>query len=109
METLIRDIRYGARSLLKQPAFTAIAVFTLALGIGANAAVFSVVNAYLLRPLPFKDAGQLVFIHDEQFGSSRNPASFIEFTAWREQSHNFADIAAMFPATFDLTEAGEPE
>ncbi len=109
METLIRDIRYGARSLLKQPAFTALAVFTLALGIGANAAVFSVVNAYLLRPLPFKDPNQLVFIYDEQFGSSRNPASFIEFTGWREQSHNFADIAAMFTSTFDLTEAAQPE
>ncbi len=69
---MIQELRYGTRNLLKQPGFTAIAVVTLALGIGANAAVFSVVNAYLLRPLAFKDPTQLVFIYDEQFGSSRN-------------------------------------
>ena len=97
MQTLWQDLRYGVRMLSKHPGFTAIAVLTLALGIGANTAIFSVVNAVLLRPLPFADPEQLVAVlavnvrsGGEQFGGA-SPADFLD---WQTQNSSFASITA---------------
>jgi putative ABC transport system permease protein len=111
METLIKDIRYGIRGLLKRPGFTAIALITLALGIGANTAIFSVVNAVLLRPLPFRDPDQLVIVwEDATFaGFPRNTPAPANYVDWKTQNQSFADIAASHEASFNLTGDGEPE
>ena len=93
METLLRDIRYGIRSLLKRPGFTAIAVVTLALGIGANTAIFSVVNAVLLRPLPFPESQRVMWLGQE-FSGGTQAAGQPKFIFWREQSQSFESMAA---------------
>jgi putative ABC transport system permease protein len=113
MQTLWQDLRFGARMLMKKPGFTAIAVLTLALGIGANTAIFSVVNAVLLKPLPYLKEPRLVFIEsgDKQsdprgyFGAS--PADFWD---WREQSRTLQQLAAYAPSDgFTLTGVERPE
>ena len=114
MESLIRDIRYGIRTLLKQPAFTFLAVMTLALGIGANTAIFSVVNAVLLRSLPYARAEELVGIYLVPKGALANfelPFTPAEYLHLRTHNNSFADIAAMSNKGWpvNLTEAGEPE
>src|SRR5256885_2307184 len=111
METLIKDVRDGIRSLLKRPGFTAIAVITLALGIGANTAIFSVVNTLLLRPLPFKEPARLVQVWEADFKRGRNSmtVSYPNFVDWRDQNKVFEQIAAYSDETFNLTDAGEPE
>src|SRR5687767_13929817 len=93
METLFNDIRYGLRSLVKYPGFTLLALITLALGIGANTAIFNVVNAVLLRPLPFPDSERVMWIGQEFSG---NPAAAAQpkFIFWREQSQSFESMAA---------------
>jgi putative ABC transport system permease protein len=111
METIIKDIRYGVRGLLKRPGFTAIALITLALGIGANTAIFSVVNAVLLRPLPFQNPEELVIVwEDATFaGFPRNTPAPANYVDWKTQNQSFADMAASHETSFNLTGDGEPE
>jgi|SRR6266508_1233544 len=96
MQTLWQDLRYGARMLLKQPGFTLTAVFTLALGIGLNAALFSVVNALILRPLPYHEADRLVQLwqQDRSQGVAETPVSNADFLVWRAQARSFASLTA---------------
>jgi putative ABC transport system permease protein len=111
MNNLWQDIRYGARSLLKKPGFSFVAVLTLALGIGANSTIFSFVNAILLRPLPYANPERLVLLDENS--TKRNVASmgvsYPNFLDWREQSRSFEDIAAYSETSFTLVGAGEPE
>ena len=111
METLIKDVRYAARGLWKRPGFTAVAVLTLALGIGANTAIFSVVNAVLLKPLRFREPERLVMIwEDATFaGFPRNTPAPANYVDWKSQTQSFEDIAATAEWTFNLTGDGDPE
>src|SRR5262245_26747655 len=109
MQTLLQDLRYGARILSKQPIFTLIAVLTLSLGIGANTAIFSLVNAVLLRPLPFAEPERLVWSWGEFSGGNRASTSPPDFLDYRAQSQSFEELAAMTFSSFNLTGAGEPE
>jgi putative ABC transport system permease protein len=105
MGTLMQDMRYGIRMLAKNPGFAFIAVLTLALGIGANTAIFSVVNAELLRPLPFRDSGRLVSVAtaNSRMHSSNGSTSYPDFMDWRSQNPVFEKMAAYTGATFTLT------
>src|SRR5580704_17052881 len=111
MQTLLEDVRYGLRMLRKNPGFTAVAMFTLALGIGANTAIFSVVNAVLLRPLPYGNADQLLAISqtDRASGTTGVPVSFTKFTEISEQDKSLASVAAFYPYTPSLVSEHEPE
>ena len=111
MSTLIQDLRYGARIMLKQPGFTLVAVITLALGIGANTAIFSLVNSILLRPLPFREPDRLVRMlqASPKLGLSSWGVSQADFAAYREQNRSFESIAIYNTAATNLTGAGEPE
>ncbi|HWP43839.1 MAG TPA: ABC transporter permease, partial [Blastocatellia bacterium] len=104
----MQDVRYGARMLFKKPAFTAIAVLALALGIGANSAIFSVVNSVLLQPLPYKDPDRLMIMW-EKSPTMDTSVSYPNFLDWREQNQAFESIAAFRRDSFNLTGAGEPE
>ena len=106
-----QDVRYGLRMLAKNPAFTAIAVLALALGIGANSAIFSVVNAILLRPLPYKNPEQLVMVWENatHLGFPKDTPSPANFLDWRQQTTVFESMAAFTERSFNLTGVGEPE
>ena len=108
MQTFLKDVRHGIRSLLRQPAFTAVAVITLALGIGANTAIFSLVNAVLLRALPFRDPQQLVSIV-KPAGSGLPGLAGYQYLAWKEKSTSFDSLAAYSDNNFNLIGLGEPE
>src|SRR6185295_6155970 len=110
METLLRDLRYGMRSLFKRPGFTAVALIALALGIGANTAIFSLVNAVLLRPLPFNEPDRLVWMWGNiRSGGNRASVSPLDFLDYRNQNTTFENYAAMMsiPAALNLTGGGE--
>ena len=108
MESVMRDLRYGCRMLLKSPGFTLIAILTLGLGIGANTAMFSIVDAAMLR-LPFKHASRVVAVENLYSASEHTPASFPDFQDWRQQNHVFSDLAASFQSNFNFTGGREPE
>jgi putative ABC transport system permease protein len=106
-----QDLRFGLRMLLRTPAFTAIAVLALALGIGANSAIFSVVNTVLLRPLPYKNPDALMMLWEDatHLGFPINTPAPANFIDWRDQNTVFEGMAAMAQSSFNLTGTGEPE
>jgi putative ABC transport system permease protein len=111
METLLQDIRYALRMLRTSPGFTAVAVITLALGIGANTAIFSVVNAVLLRALPYKNPNSLVLIWSDQQkrGDSRSQLSFTDIDDYRAQNHVFENVVAFGDWSAVFSGQGNPE
>ena len=111
MQSLLQDLRYAARMLLRNPGFTFVAVVTLALGIGANTAIFSVVHAVLLRPLPYPESEQLawVWMDNRKEGIHEDIASWPNFVDWRTQNQVFEGLAGVRDRTFNLTGSGEPE
>jgi putative ABC transport system permease protein len=110
MGQLVRDLRFGARSLSRSPGFAAVALATIALGIGANTAIFSVVDAVLLSPLPFPGADRLVAVFQTQpsRGVSGNGASYPNFDDWRNRSRSFEELAAIRMHDYTLTGHGDP-
>src|SRR5690349_4130384 len=110
METLFRDMRYGIRLLFNQPGFTAVAIIALALGIGANTAVFSVVNTVLLSPLPFFESDRLMNISTSrpQRGINKMVCSYPDFVDWRDQNNSFEYMAAYTENDYTLTGGDSP-
>src|SRR5262245_10440781 len=109
MRTLWQDLRYGARALMKKPGFTLVAVITLALGIGANVAIFSVVNAVLIQPLPFAEPDRLVWAWGNiRDGGARASVSPLDYLDYRAQNTTFEQFAAMItiPTFTNLTGSG---
>ena len=111
MNTLLADIRFGVRMLLKSPTMTIVALLALTLGIGANTAIFSVVNAVLLRGFPYADADRLVLVWEKRQGgrTDQNVINLGNFSDWKEQNQVFTDMAMFFDRAFNLTGDGEPE
>ena len=110
MESLFKDITYGLRSLSKHPTFTAIAIVTLALGIGANTAIFTVVNAVVLRPLPYHDSERLAMLWTTKDANQEQPLSFADYNDLKSQTKSFSALGAASPLwNFTLTGDGEPE
>src|SRR5215467_12439698 len=103
MQTLSQDLRYGSRMLMKHRGFTLIAVLTLALGIGANTAIFSVVNAVLLRALPYPQPERLVVLTEKQHDGQRMGISYPNYQDWCERAQSFTEVAGYRSALFNLT------
>ena len=109
METLIQDVRYGLRVLMKSRGFTIVAITTLALGIGADSAVFSIVNGVLLNPLPFPKADQLVALGENKIAFANGSISYPNFHDWRNENHSFSSLAVSRSYSFSLLNGGEAE
>src|SRR3954454_11165707 len=111
MATLWNDLRYGLRLLRHSPGFTAVAACALALGIGANTAIFSTLDAVLLRPLPFADPDRVVMLWEDNSAASfpRNTPAPANFFDWKQRNHVFSDMAATRGASANLTADGPPE
>ena len=110
MEILLQDIRYGIRMLRTKPSFTVIVVLALAIGIGANTAIFSVVNAILLRPLPYKNADRIsmIWMDNPKLGVSQDWHSYPNYMDYKEQNQSYEDMAAFNDRSFNLTGTGDP-
>jgi predicted permease len=108
-EALVQDARYALRTLVKSPGFTAVAVLTLALGIGANTAIFSVVKAVLLRPLPFKDPARLVRVNESVGKGGRSPVAYPNYLDWRAQNTVFEEMAAFGDCEMIVSGTDKPE
>jgi putative ABC transport system permease protein len=110
MGTLVQDLKYGIRMLAKSPGFTAIAILTLALGIGANTAIFSVINSVLLRPLPFKDPGRLVQLWETESAPGNYPFTGPDYLDWQKQNHTLeASSLYTWDRGVNASGSGEPE
>jgi putative ABC transport system permease protein len=109
LETLWQDIRFGARTLRKNPGFTAVAVLTLGLGIGANTAIFSVINAVLLRPPPFKDPERLAFVSEKSKDMDNMSVAYPNFLDWQREQESFSSLAAFRVEEWNITGDGRPE
>ena len=109
MGTLLADLRYGLRMLRKNPGFTAVAVVTLALGIGANTAIFSVVSGVLLNPLPYPGPERLVALYSKTAEFDRSSISYPNLLDWVRDNHSFSAIAGYRADSYNLTDMGEPE
>jgi putative ABC transport system permease protein len=108
VEALLQDLKYGLRMLARNRGFTAVAVLTLALGIGANTAIFSVVNGVLLSPLPYRQPNQLMALYSKMQGL-RTSVAYPNFLDWERDNHSFSAMAAYVGDDFNLTGKGEPE
>src|ERR1700722_18319735 len=109
LDELAQDVRFAIRTLRKSPGFTAIAILTLALGIGANTALFSVVNGVLLNPLPYPHPEQLVMLHESKPNFKNGSISYPNFLDWQKDNQSFSSMAVSRNYAFTLSNAGEPE
>src|SRR5262249_13482441 len=109
MATIFQDLRYAARTLWKSPGFTAIAVIALALGIGANTAMFSIVNGVLLRPIQYSQPERLLKLYTSAREFRNASVSYPNYLDWQQRSQSFETLAAYRNETFNLTGQGEPE
>src|SRR5438445_1484052 len=109
MDTLLKDVRYGVRSLLKHPGFTALVIVTLALGIGASTAIFSVVNTVLLRRLPYRQSERIVAIQELDKNGKRGQVTPANFLDWRAQNTVFEHLAAILTRPANLASEDRAE
>ena len=110
MPSLVQDLTYACRTLRKSPGFTAVALLTLALGVGANSAIFTLIDAVLLRPLPFPQPDRLALVWEDtnMFGVKDSPVALGNFVEWRARNHVFQQMGALEELNYRLSGAGEP-